>query len=81
MFNYIRKYRSGPEVITGSQLGDSKTNGNGAPGANLAAQTTKIVSELGDRQLSSPSIGLAHNLGGIPNRNIASINVLGLHQV
>jgi len=41
------------------------------------------LGRAGDRQLrgrsgQGPSIGLTHNLGGIPNRNIASVSVLGL---
>jgi len=54
----------------------------GASGLRMTYEIyLQLLGRAGDRQLSSPSIGLAHNLGGIPNRNIASINVLGLHQV
>ena len=31
----------------------------------------------GDRQLSNPRLGLTHNLGGIPNRNVASVSGIG----
>jgi acetyl-CoA C-acetyltransferase len=54
----------------------------GASGLRMTYEIyLQLLGRAGDRQLASPSIGLAHNLGGIPNRNIASINVLGLHQV
>ncbi len=54
----------------------------GASGLRMTYEIyLQLLGRAGDRQLSSPSIGLAHNLGGIPNRNVASINVLGLHQV
>ena len=32
----------------------------------------------GKRQLQSPSLGLTHNLGGMPNRSVASVSILGL---
>jgi acetyl-CoA C-acetyltransferase len=30
-----------------------------------------------NRQLKDPRIGLAHNLGGVPNRNVVSVAILG----
>lgn len=54
----------------------------GASGLRMTYEIyLQLLGRAGDRQLQAPSIGLAHNLGGIPNRNIASINVLGLHKV
>ena len=37
----------------------------------------QINGRAGDRQLKEPTMGLTHNLGGIPNRNICSVSVLG----
>ena len=54
----------------------------GASGLRMTYEIyLQLLGRAGDRQLRSPTIGLAHNLGGIPNRNVASINVLGLHKV
>ncbi len=52
----------------------------GATGLRMTYEIyLQLLGRAGARQLAQPSIGLAHNLGGIPNRNVASINVLGLH--
>jgi acetyl-CoA C-acetyltransferase len=52
----------------------------GATGLRMTYEIyLQLLGRAGERQLAQPSIGLAHNLGGIPNRNVASINVLGLH--
>ena len=54
----------------------------GASGLRMTYEIyLQLLGRAGERQLHAPSIGLAHNLGGIPNRNVASINVLGLHKV
>ena len=51
----------------------------GATGLRMAYEIyLQLLGRAGDRQLASPSLGLTHNLGGIPNRNIASVSVLGL---
>jgi acetyl-CoA C-acetyltransferase len=51
----------------------------GASGLRMVYELyTQLLGRAGARQLSSPAIGLAHNLGGIPNRNVASIAVVGL---
>lgn len=39
---------------------------------------TQLSGRAGKRQLVSPSLGLTHNLGGIPNRNVASVSILGV---
>jgi acetyl-CoA C-acetyltransferase len=39
---------------------------------------TQLLGRGGERQLASPSIGLAHNLGGVPYQGIAAISILGL---
>jgi acetyl-CoA C-acetyltransferase len=52
----------------------------GATGLRMAYEVyLQLLGRAGDRQLPSPSLGLTHNLGGIPNRNIASVGVFGLH--
>ena len=56
----------------------------GATGLRMAYEIyLQLLGRAGDRQLRGrgghgPAIGLTHNLGGIPNRNIASVSVLGL---
>jgi acetyl-CoA C-acetyltransferase len=39
---------------------------------------TQLLGRAGTRQLAAPAIGLSHNLGGIPNRNVASVAIFGL---
>ena len=52
----------------------------GASGLRMAYEIyLQLLGRAGERQLPRPSLGLAHNLGGIPNRNVASISILGLH--
>jgi acetyl-CoA C-acetyltransferase len=51
----------------------------GATGLRMVYEVyLQLLGRAGDRQLSAPSLGLTHNLGGIPNRNVASIAILGL---
>ena len=56
----------------------------GATGLRMAYEIyLQLLGRAGDRQIRGrsgrgPSIGLTHNLGGIPNRNIASVSILGL---
>ena len=56
----------------------------GATGLRMAYEVyLQLLGRAGERQLRGraghgPSIGLTHNLGGIPNRNIASVSILGL---
>ena len=52
----------------------------GASGLRMAYEIyAQLLGRAGDRQLAAPSLGLTHNLGGMPNRSIASVCVLGLH--
>ena len=37
----------------------------------------QLQGRAGERQLADPRLGLTHNLGGIPNRNVASVSVIG----
>jgi acetyl-CoA C-acetyltransferase len=56
----------------------------GATGLRMAYEIyLQLLGRAGERQLRGrngrgPAIGLTHNLGGIPNRNIASVSILGL---
>lgn len=53
----------------------------GASGLRMAYEVySQLLGRAGERQLASPSLGITHNLGGIPNRNVASVSVLGLHR-
>ena len=50
----------------------------GASGLRMTYEIyLQLLGRAGDRQLSSPDLGLAHNLGGIPNRNVAAISIFG----
>jgi acetyl-CoA C-acetyltransferase len=52
----------------------------GASGLRMAYEMyLQLLGRAGDRQLPSPSVGLTHNLGGHPFRNVASVSVFGLH--
>lgn len=51
----------------------------GASGLRMAYEIyLQLLGRAGPRQLGSASLGLAHNLGGIPISNIASVAVYGL---
>ncbi|MEM8817172.1 MAG: acetyl-CoA acetyltransferase [Pseudomonadota bacterium] len=51
----------------------------GASGLRMAYEIyLQLLGRAGDRQLESPSTGLAQNLGGVPNRNVASVAIYGL---
>lgn len=53
----------------------------GASGLRMAYEIyTQLLGRAGARQIGAPSLGLSHNLGGIPNRNVASVAVFGLHR-
>jgi acetyl-CoA C-acetyltransferase len=52
----------------------------GASGLRMAYEIyLQLLGRAGQRQLDSPSLGLTHNLGGVPNRNVASVSIFGLH--
>ncbi len=52
----------------------------GASGLRMAYEVyTQLLGRAGARQLSNPSIGLTHNLGGVPYQGVAAISILGLH--
>ncbi len=51
----------------------------GATGLRMAYEIyLQLLGRAGERQLKSPTLGLTHNLGGIPNRNVASVGIFGL---
>jgi len=51
----------------------------GATGLRMTYEIyLQLLGRAAQRQLASPAIGLAHNLGGIPNRNVASVAIFGL---
>jgi len=51
----------------------------GASGLRMAYEVyTQLLGRAGKRQLKSPSIGLTHNLGGVPFQGVAAISILGL---
>jgi acetyl-CoA C-acetyltransferase len=51
----------------------------GASGLRMAYETyTQLLGRAGKRQLETPSIGLTHNLGGVPYLGVAAISILGL---
>jgi acetyl-CoA C-acetyltransferase len=52
----------------------------GASGLRMAYEIyLQLLGRAGARQLTAPKFGLAHNLGGIPNRNIAAVSIFGLN--
>ncbi len=52
----------------------------GASGLRMAYEIyNQLQGRAGDRQLAHPSIGLTHNLGGVPYQGIAAVSILGLH--
>ncbi len=51
-----------------------------ASGLRMAYEVyNQLLGRAGKRQLKSPSIGLTHNLGGVPYLGVAAISILGLH--
>lgn len=51
----------------------------GASGLRMVYELyLQLQGRAGERQLRSPRLGLTHNLGGIPNRNVAALSIIGL---
>jgi acetyl-CoA C-acetyltransferase len=51
-----------------------------ASGLRMAYENyNQLLGRAGERQLENPSLGLTHNLGGVPYLGIAAISILGLH--
>ncbi len=73
------KYDSGGEIPCQID-GGLKCFGHpiGASGLRMAYEVyNQLLGRAGERQLKDPRFGLTHNLGGIPNRNITSVSILG----
>lgn len=52
----------------------------GASGLRMAYEVyTQLLGRAGERQVENVSLGLTHNLGGVPYLGIAAISILGLH--
>ncbi len=50
----------------------------GASGLRMVYEMyLQLLGRAGDRQRENVRLGLTHNLGGIPNRNVAAISVIG----
>lgn len=39
----------------------------------------QLLGRAGERQLKNPTLGLSHNLGGVPYNGVAAISIVGLH--
>ncbi|MDD9841444.1 MAG: acetyl-CoA acetyltransferase [Alphaproteobacteria bacterium] len=53
----------------------------GASGLRMTYEVyLQLLGRAGARQLQSPTLGMTHNLGGIPNRNVAAISIFGLNE-
>lgn len=51
----------------------------GASGLRMLYEVyLQLLGRAGERQLSAPSLGLTHNLGGAPAANVCSVTILGL---
>jgi acetyl-CoA C-acetyltransferase len=51
----------------------------GASGLRMAYEVyTQLLGRAGERQLQGVSLGLTHNLGGVPYLGIAAVSILGL---
>ncbi len=51
----------------------------GATGLRMAYEMyLQLLGRAGERQLASPSLGLTHNLGGVPYMGVAAVAILGL---
>ena len=52
----------------------------GASGLRMTYEIyLQLLGRADERQLASPKFGLAHNLGGIPNRNVAAVSIFGMN--
>jgi acetyl-CoA C-acetyltransferase len=53
----------------------------GATGLRMVYEIyQQLHGRTGERQLDDPTLGLTHNLGGFPNRNVCSISIVGLYE-
>lgn len=50
----------------------------GATGLRMVYEIyLQLHGRAGERQLAAPKLGLTHNLGGFPNRNVCSVSLIG----
>ena len=50
----------------------------GASGLRMIYEMyNQLLNRAGDRQIKDPSVGLTHNLGGAPSRNVCSVAIIG----
>ena len=50
----------------------------GASGLRMAYETyNQLLGRAGPRQLANPTLGLTHNLGGVPYQGVAAVSILG----
>ncbi|MEX6724674.1 acetyl-CoA acetyltransferase [Parapedomonas caeni] len=50
----------------------------GATGLRMVYELyLQLLGRAGERQLAAPKLGLTHNLGGFPNKNVCSVSVIG----
>ena len=50
----------------------------GASGLRMAYETyNQLLGRAGLRQLANPTLGLTHNLGGVPYQGVAAVSILG----
>lgn len=53
----------------------------GATGLRMVYEIyLQILGRAGDRQLKNANMGLTHNLGGVPNRNVCSVSLFGRYE-
>ncbi len=51
-----------------------------ASGLRMAYEIyNQMLGRAGERQLPNPTLGLTHNLGGVPYLGIAAVSILGMH--
>lgn len=51
----------------------------GASGIRMIYENyLQLLGRAGDRQTAAPVFGLSHNLGGMPNQNVAAVAIVGL---
>lgn len=53
----------------------------GASGLRMVYEMyLQLKGRSGERQLANPRLGLTHNLGGLPHRNVAGVSIIGTHR-
>lgn len=53
----------------------------GASGLRMVYEMyLQLKGRAGERQLADPRLGLTHNLGGVPHRNVAGVSIIGKYR-